>query len=311
MIQSNPLPRRRFLQTVAGASALLLAPSALRAAAPVPVPAKSARIKNVGLTTYSFRSLMRYSRGKTTSGKMEIVDFLEYCADNEIPAAELTSYYFPLEFDRDYLLEIRRRAHLLGIDLAAGAIGNNFTHAPGNDEAKQQLELTTTWIDHFADLGIPVMRVFAGNPPRGISRENAVENVVANLHEALAHAAKRGVMLGLENHDLTTDIDLLLGIVKRIDSKWFGLTFDSGNLARTADPYGDLARLAPHAISAQLKVTIPVDGKHQPTDFAKILRILENAGYRGYAILEYEENEDPLVAVPRYLSKIRKAFAAV
>lgn len=305
MMSPTSWSRRRFLQTAAGASFLL------RPILAYPVGRyhrQNARIQGVGLTTYSLRQLMRYWRGETTSGHMEVLDFLDYCAETGVAAAELTAYFFKTPVDRGVLHEIRRRAHLLGIDLVAGAIGNNFTHPPGSAEARQQLEYTCSWIDHFAEMGIPVIRVFAGRPANGISVEQALENVAANLADALACAEKRGVMLGIENHDLTVNFDHLLRIIEQIDSKWLGVTFDSGNLTQTADPYAELKRIAPYAVSAQLKVQIPVDGKKQPADFEKIIAILKEAGYGGHLILEYEDDEAPLIAVPRHLEEIRQAL---
>lgn len=266
------------------------------------------RIKGVGLTTYSLRDQMHYNRGKTTSQTMEILGFLDYCAEHEIEAAELTAYYFKEPVEREYLYEVRRRAHLLGIDLAAGAIGNNFSFPPGSSEAKEQLAHTRTWIDHFSDLGIPVIRVFSGNPPKGMSEDEAIQNIVINLREALAYAGTRGVMLGLENHDFTSNVDRLLRVVKQIDSEWLGILFDSGNIRGTADPYAELERIAPYAVSAQIKVKVEVDGKRLQSDFDRVVKILREGGYGGYIILEYEESEDPLVAVPRYLEEIRHSL---
>src|SRR5690554_276054 len=117
------LSRRSFLKTLTGASLLLHPALALSIE---PLRREHARIKGVGLTTYSLRDQMRYVRGKVTGGTMDIFGFLDYCARNDIEAAELTSYFFKEPIEPEVLLEIRRRAHLLGIDLAAGAIGNNF-----------------------------------------------------------------------------------------------------------------------------------------------------------------------------------------
>ena len=108
------------------------------------------------------------------------------------------------------------------------------------------------------------------------------------------------VLLGVENHDFTTDIDRMLRILEAVDSPWFGLNFDSGNLAKTSDPYADLKRIAPHTVNAQLKIHIPRDGKKEPADFKRIVDILGEAGYRGYLVLEYEAG-DPFNEVPHYL----------
>jgi len=36
-----------------------------------------------------------------------------------------------------------------------------------------------------------------------------------------------------------------------------------------------------------------------------LVRMLKDAGYRGYATLEYEAAEPPLTAIPRHLERLR------
>jgi len=266
-------------------------------------------IKGISLSAYSFRGEMRYERGKERGGKMEMPAFLDYCGKIGLDGAELTAYFFKTPVERAEINQLKRQAHLLGLDLTSGAIGNNFSPAPGSEQARAQLDYTRDWIDHYADLGVPVIRVFAGGPGRGISVDQAIANIVENLGVALEHAEKRGVLLALENHDFASDVDRLMQIVRQVDSPWFGLMLDSGNLSKTPDPYGELARIAPYALMAQVKVAIPVDGKKQPTDFKRLVGVLREAGYGGYLVLEYEESEDPYVAVPRYIAQLRQAIA--
>ena len=80
---------------------------------------------------------------------------------------------------------------------------------------------------------------------------------------------------------------------------------DSGNF-RTEDPYGDLAKIASYAVNAQIKVEIQsAGGEKQPADFERIVKILNDAGYRGYLVLEYEGKQDPLTDIPKYIDKLR------
>ena len=151
------------------------------------------------------------------------------------------------------------------------------------------------------------VRVFATRAiPRGLSDAQVISHVTANLEEALVHAEKRGVILGLENHDFVSNIDYLLEILGRIDSKWLGVIWDSANLTAVADPYKELARIAPYAVTAQLKVMTKVNGKDVPADYTRLVKILSEANYRGYLVLEYEEDEDPYDAIPQELAKLRK-----
>lgn len=294
------LSRRKFI----------VSSSALAAAPHLPAIEPPQRInpviKGVSLAAYSLRSQMRWFKGKDGKGKMDMLQFLDYAARERFDGVELTAYFFQEPVDQAYLFKVKRRAHILGLDITGGAIGNNFSMHPGSPEAKKQSEYVKKWIDNYADLGAPVIRVFAGSRgPKGASEETIMKNIRVNLAEALEHAESRGVILGMENHDSMTDIDKLISFIKTVDSPYFGVTWDSANLKKTVDPYADLAKLAPYTVNAQVKVKIPINGKHVDTDLAKVVKILKDAEYAGYIVLEYEEKEDPLVQIPKYKQIIK------
>ena len=68
---------------------------------------------------------------------------------------------------------------------------------------------------------------------------------MAAIQEACDYAAKYGIFLALENHGgITATIDQMLTIVKAVKHDWFGVNLDTGNF-HTADPYADLAKIAP------------------------------------------------------------------
>ena len=63
-------------------------------------------------------------------------------------------------------------------------------------------------------------------------------------------------------------------------------------------------------MNVQVKVVVqPADGQRQPSDFPRLAGLLRDAGYRGYIVLEYEEDEDPRAACPRFIDELRRAFA--
>jgi sugar phosphate isomerase/epimerase len=128
------------------------------------------------------------------------------------------------------------------------------------------------------------MRIFAGNLQPGQSLAEAQKNCVESIEACTDHAARRGVLLGLENHGgIVAEADSLLAIVKAVRSDFVGINLDSGNF-RTDDPYGDLTRIAPWAVSAQIKTEIQPRGqeKHE-ADLGRIVGILKESGFRGYA----------------------------
>lgn len=296
------LPRRRFLAGLPGLAWL----AGLDPLAAGPLNRKGFHISGISLAAYSLRSEFAVMRGKATDGKLQMPGFLDYCASIGLSGAELTSYFFPEDIDSAYCRKIKRQAHLLGIDLTGGAIGNNFSFPPDSDRSKQELAETRRWIDFYAEMGIPTIRVFAGGPAKGIPEDQAIANIIANLGAALAHAEARGVLLGLENHDFTTRIDRFLRIMQSIDSPWLGGTFDSGNLEPDPDPYGQMERIAPYAITAQIKTTLKTPAGKVPTDLPRVVSLLKAANYRGYLVLEYEE-ENPREAIPGFIAQLREA----
>lgn len=297
--------RRGFLQAGAlglGAAAFFSGSPRVQAAG-VPERPKGVHMK-LSLAAYSFnRMLPRGSRNPNPT--MTLNDFIDYCAELNLDGTELTSYYFPTEVTNDYLMSLKRQCFMAGLDISGTAIGNDFC-LPEGEARQKQLASTRTWIDHAATMGAPVIRIFAGKVPKGDTEEVAIERCVAGINESLDYAAQKGVFLALENHGgITATPDQMLKIIAGVkDSPWFGVNFDGGNF-RTDDPYRDLARIAPYAINAQLKVAVTRKGKKEDADMGRMIQILREAGYRGYIVLEYEESEDPKKAIPGLIKKLR------
>lgn len=295
------ITRRNFV----GACALSVTAPAL---AIEPIKRSGKQNLKLSLAAYSLRNLLPFPRRGKKDAKMDMLDFVDYCAKLGLDGTELTGYFFPDPLTSDYINRIKRRTHVLGLDISGGAIGNNFAYGPGA-ELDKQLDYTKKWIDHYAAMGAPVIRVFAGHPKgKGADAAAAVKNIITNLHTACEYAGKRGVILAMENHDFTTDIDRYLEVIKAIDSPWFGANLDSGNIKTDGDPYKQLERIAPYAVNAQIKVMIPRGGKREAANLKRIVNILRDGGYSGYVVLEYEEKEDPFKAIPRYLDELRKAI---
>jgi sugar phosphate isomerase/epimerase len=98
-------------------------------------------------------------------------------------------------------------------------------------------------------------------------------------------------------------------MVKAVKHDWFGVNFDTGNF-RSSDPYADLEKLAPYAVTVQIKTEIQRTGmKKEDADLKRLIEILRSAGYRGYVALEYEAEEDPKTAIPRHIETLKKIVA--
>jgi sugar phosphate isomerase/epimerase len=300
----NTIHRRAFLRQSVG-TALGLA-AVLPAAAIEPLTRKGPPRLRVSLAAYSFRDALT---AKDEAKRITLFDFLDFCAAHHCDAAEMTSYYFPKEVTDDFLHQIKRHAYLHGVAFSGTSVGNSFARPDGPD-LDRDLALTKAWVDHAVVLGAPYVRVFAGDP-KGMDPAAAQRQVIRCLEECGAYAGARGVFLGLENHGgAVAHVAEVLEIVRAVKGPWFGLNLDIGNFDGLEDPYGQMAQLAPFAINVHFKVEVPrPGGGHQTTDPARVVKILREAGYQGYAALEYEGSGDPWKDVPEWLERMRTAFA--
>jgi sugar phosphate isomerase/epimerase len=238
---------------------------------------------------------------------MDLFQLVDYCRQHRVPGVELTSYYFPQDVDTAYLKKLRRYCHVQGVSISGGAIRNDFCVAAS--EREKELAEVRRWLDVYAELGAPVIRIFAGSPAKDSTREEAVQRCIEACEIACEAAGQRGIMLALENHHGITDTaESMLAVVRGVKSPWFGVNFDSGNFHLTADPYAELEMIAPYAVNAQIKVDIVEGGKKVAADLGRIVQILDRAGYSGWVALEYEGAEDANVAIPRHLETLAGMF---
>jgi sugar phosphate isomerase/epimerase len=299
------LHRRAFLaSTAALAASPLVGPGLAHAADPIP-RTRPSHLK-LSLAAYSYRQFLQGDKKS-----MDLFGFADLAADMGLDAIEPTSYYFPADVDTAYLHKLRVHAFRLGLDISGTAVGNNFC-VPVGPERDKQLAQMRLWIDRAAELCAPVIRIFAGNVPKGDTEDAALERTVSAIEESLAYAATRGVCLALENHGgITATPAQLLRIVKAVKDPTghFGVNFDSGNF-HSDDPYAELAEIAPYAINAQIKSEIRrPNGKKEPADLGRMVQILRDAKYSGYIALEYEAAEDPKTAIPVLVKKLRELIS--
>lgn len=290
--------RRGFLATGAAVAAGTVA----RAAFPAdPVNRVGGPRLKLGLAAYSLRD---HLTGKVEP-EMTMVDFVEQAAEWQVDGVELTSYYIPDQVMPSYLGYLKRRCHVLGLGVIGVPIRNTFTFPAGPDRDRE-VGHVKAWIDRATRLGAPTMRIFAGNLQPGQTLAEAQKNCIESIEACAEHARLNGVVLALENHGgIVAEADSLLTIVKAVNTDFCGINLDSGNF-KTDDPYGDLERCAPYAVTVQIKTEIQPRGQEkQPADLARIVTILTSNDFRGYATLEYEAAEPALTAIPKELERLR------
>lgn len=326
----SPCRRRDFLRSaallpLAGAA---LAPAASRAAIQPPRRPGGASLK-LSLNAYSFARLLNdrlLDRGEGLS----LEQLAEFCARHNFDAVDITAYYFPGYRERTpppdkFVFEIKRRCFELGLAISGTGTGNNFTTADREARAKD-VAWVKQGVELAAKLGAPVLRVFADTQMRaqtwetvsgGASRTDVEQWIADDIRACADHAAKFGVVIGVQNHgDFLKTADDLISLLRRVDSPWCGAIVDTGYF-KAADPYAEIARAAPYAVNWQIKQSpLGVEKEAEaPTDLVRLLRIVRASGYRGYLPIETLSprgggNYDPFTVVPKFLAEVRAALAA-
>ena len=285
------LTRRAFLATAA-------LPAVARAIDPI---ARTATPHlRLALAAYSYRKELDLKKPSMT-----LFDFADLTAGLGADAVELTSYYFADTTDA-YLARLKWHCSRQGLDVSCVPVRNDFAQ---KDDAKRRADIAhvNAWSEIAAKLGAKTVRVFAGNAPKGEAEAACRARVVASLEACCGHAAKYGIGIAMENHGgLTATPEGVLAIVKAVKATNFGINVDTGNF-KTADPYADVAAIAPYGINVQVKTELFPTGKPtQEADLPRVVEILKAAKYRGYVALEYEAAEDAKTAVPKYFAQLRK-----
>jgi sugar phosphate isomerase/epimerase len=297
------LARGAFLGAVAASPF-----AAVRPAAEVPASGSGPRAAKIKLSCnlFSFDEPLR-------TGAMSLEEAFDFCADLEFEAVDPTGYYFPgypQAPPDSYVYAIKRRAFRLGLDVSGTGVRNDFTVAD-RTKREEDVALVKRWVDVAAKLGAPMVRVFAGRgAPEGDTEARTVDRVVEHVRECVAYGSERGVAIVLQPHDdLLKTAFQALDVQARVASDWFGLNVDVGSLRATDDPYAEIARLAPHAYTWQVKEQVYRKGVAEDIDLAKVVRILREAGYRGYIPLETLGAGDPRPKLRRFVDRVRQALA--
>jgi sugar phosphate isomerase/epimerase len=272
-----------------------------------------AHLTSFAQTTPCFRlktSLNAYSfNAPLTKGEMDILNMIEYCAENQIDAVDITGYYFP-EYPKvpsdEYIYAVKRKAFQLGVAISGTGVRTDFTN-PDKIKRNEHIQLVKNWIEVAEKLGAPVIRIFAGNKvAQSDEWFKTAEWMVKDIKECVDFGKKHGVVVAVQNHaDFIQTPQHVQYLIDNVDDSWFGLILDTGSY-RTGDPYDDIAKTIKYAVNWQIKEKIFVNGKEVETDYKKLFDIIKANCYRGYIPIETLGAGDPKMKIKAMLVEVRK-----
>ncbi|MCC9167133.1 sugar phosphate isomerase/epimerase family protein [Pontibacter harenae] len=288
--------RRKFLQQIGGMAAgvagmSLLGSNAFAAEAPKKL--------------FFDISLAQWSLHKTFFSKeLDTLDFPEVAKKKfGISTVEYVNQFFKDKAnDKGYLKELLKRSkdngvknHLIMID-EEGALGDL-----DKQKRVQAVENHYKWVDAAKFLGCATVRVNAF----GTGEPSAVKQAAADgLSRLGEYAGREGINVIVENHGgLTSDASWLAAVMREVNRKNVGTLPDFGNfcIARAGenfwegecineyDRYKGTKELMPFAKGVSAKTfDFDAQGNCVETDYTKMMRIINDSGFRGYMGIEYE-----------------------
>ncbi|MDM1047538.1 MULTISPECIES: sugar phosphate isomerase/epimerase family protein [Sphingobacterium] len=226
---------------------------------------------------------------KLFKGDLKNIDFPEYTAKNfGIYGVEYVNQFFKDKAqDMTYLKDLNNRAKdngvknvLIMID-GEGSLGDR-------DENKRlkAVENHHKWIDAANFLGCRAIRVNAAGEG---TKEEVKDQVVKSL-SALADYGKKGkINVIVENHGgISSHGDWLADVLKTVNKKNCGSLPDFGNFYEY-DRYQGVTDLMPYAKGVSAKShAFDANGNETGIDYAKMMDIVKEAGYKGYVGIEFE-----------------------
>ncbi len=248
-------------------------------------------------------SLAEWSLNKAIfGGKMTNLDFpAKAKKDFGIDAVEYVNQFFKDKAkDKKYLAELAMRCNDNGVkSVLIMCDGEGWL---GDADPKKRMEAVENhykWVEAAQYLGCFCIRVNAGGEG---TAEEVGKHAVEGLRKLTEFAKPQGIQVIVENHgSYSSNGKWLSDVIKRVGmpecgilpdfgnfcTKWKGT--DYGECAEMYDRYLGVQEFMPYAKDVSAKSNdFDAAGNCVETDYRKMLKIVKDAGYRGYIGIEYE-----------------------
>ena len=243
------------------------------------------------------------------NSKMQHLDFPEKAAAMGFEGVEyVNTFFFDKAENTEYLLELKNRCADVGVQSlmimcdAEGELGS-----PDATARKQAVENHYKWVDAAKYLGCHSIRVNAQSAGSYDEQQKLAADGLGQLAE---YAATEDINVIVENHGgLSSNGEWLVGVMKMADNARLGTLPDFGNFCITQeeataenpqpsgcqemyDRYRGVEELMPYAKAVSAKtLNFNEQGQETETDYKKMMKIVLDAGYRGFVGVEYEGTE--------------------
>lgn len=250
-------------------------------------------------------SLAEWSLNKSIfDGHLDHLDFAAKAKnDFGINAVEYSSQFFQDKaVDVDYLRKMKQRAEDHEVKSLLIMVDNEGELGALDDNNRAEaVEKHYKWVDAAKILDCHSIRVNAFGEG---SAEDVAKAVADGLSRLTEYAEKVGINVIVENHgSYSSDGSWIAGVMKNVGMDNCGTLPDFGNFCTKRDNgqrwggncieeydrYQGVKEMMPYAKAISAKShDFDSKGNEVHTDYVKMLKIIKDAGYRGFVGIEYE-----------------------
>lgn len=161
------------------------------------------------------------------------------------------------------------------------------TAAVDKAERLQSVVAHRKWVDAAHFLGCQAVRINVyGGAADWKADKDLVERAADSIHALLRYAEGSALNIIVENHgSASSDPDVLVALVKKVNHPRFGLLCDLGNWNKGDDRYANVRKTLPYAKGLSVKGTWGA-ALDPAFDAEKLVKTALEGGYRGYWGLE-------------------------
>jgi sugar phosphate isomerase/epimerase len=257
-------------------------------------------------------SLAEWSLNKTLfAGELDNLDFPAYAKDKfDIHAVEYVNQFFP-SADKEYAKKLLGRTEDIGVNNILIMVDGEG-HLGEQNEGKriEAVENHYKWVECAQILGCHSIRVNAGGDG---SEADVAHAATQSLIKLSQFAADYGINVIVENHGgYSSRGSWLASVIANTGMVNCGTLPDFGNFrvgnGELYDTYLGTKELMPFARGVSAKTNnFDSEGNEVDKDYPRLLKIVKDAGFRGYIGIEYEgrnlSEDDGILATKELLIK--------
>ena len=304
----SSLNRRDFVRTTAVAGAGLVLGGSLQES----MAARKRPKFRISLAEWSLHRTIR-------AGKLDNRDFAKFSKDEfGIEAIEYVNQFFKDKAsDKAYLKELKQRAKDEGVKTLLIMIdGEGNLGDPDESQRAKAVQNHHKWVEAARFLGCHSIRVNAASSG---SYDEQVKLAADGLRQLSEFTSDYRLNVIVENHGgLSSNGQWLAQVITTVGMVNCGTLPDFGNFnlggGRSYDRYQGVKELMPYAKAVSAKsYDFDADGNETIMDYEKMMKIVLNAGYRGYVGIEYEGSKiseaDGIKATKALLERVREKLS--